>query len=670
MKKKGQVTAFIVVGIIVLVVLIGFFSVRWAVEKGYFDNFIKGAKEKPLQVAPVSNFLNSCVKSLTEEATVIVGLQGGYIELPSDSIPTSDYVPVPTNLDILPNSDLKTNVWFRERGNGIQIARPPTKEKVEQEIQDYVNSNFVDCVSNLTVFTNQGYGIAIKDVPKTTTRLFKNKINSVVEFPLQVGISDETFELKNFNSEVDSELGGLYEQALKIFEKQNNDLFLEKKTLNMLVAYDSIVPFSGTDFTCTENFWSKRQVVNDFKNILYENTAAITIKGSDAITNDATNYVQFDVGSVDPKTTVSFLYLPDWPTLVEIEPSEGDLLKGDLMTKQTNNIVSKAISSFFCINNHHFVYDIKYPVLITLRSEDGEIFQFVTEVIIDNNQLRENKYETFDTPDTTSQICQYAQNPLSVNAFTYTPNGEIIPLDEVSVSLKCFPASCPVGFTSSEGTLDTFVPGCVNGIIDATKQRYILLVKPIVTTTDETEKISLILEPKFKKEVKVKIIDKSTGEIREPFESEEISISFRSKSATDSQSLIVPGEINTVDLFEDSYTISAFVLRESTWKITFPPQNFEKCIDVSSGVLGIFGVTNKKCFDVDSEKQEFDQVPTGGAEFEFDFRRIELAEDTVLEIYVPVDSIPSNAGGLLRIQNAIETNAESENFKYPQYVRL
>ena len=67
---------------------------------------------------------------------------------------------------------------------------------------------------------------------------------------------------------------------------------------------------------------------------------------------------------------------------VEINPSEGNVLKSDNIIKNSGGVASSIVSSFFCINTYRFVYNIKYPVLVTMRSSDGLVFQVATKLLL------------------------------------------------------------------------------------------------------------------------------------------------------------------------------------------------------------------------------------------------------------------------------------------------
>src|SRR3989338_5723658 len=195
MKKRGQAAAFIIIGIIILIIIIGIIVVKNDYLSELFDKISTERQTVPQQVRPLQDFLDSCVEQVTKEAISIASLQGGYIDLPRDPIPISDFTPLGTVLEIIPGSDLKTAVWFRERGNGIQELNVPTKKDIQDGISDYVEINFARCVNNLTEFEDKGYLASARGTPNAIVELEDSAVSTTVKFPINVKIADTNFSL-------------------------------------------------------------------------------------------------------------------------------------------------------------------------------------------------------------------------------------------------------------------------------------------------------------------------------------------------------------------------------------------------------------------------------------------------------------------------------------------
>ena len=210
MRKRGQAAVFIIIGLIVLIVAISLIIIKRDVLTDLFERISTERTTIPQQVRPLQDSLDSCVTQITKDAVITIGLQGGYINLKEDSIPNTEFTPLGNNLEIIPGSDFKTAVWFRERGNGIQELNVPTKTDIENEIENYLLENFGSCVFNLTNYEEKGYLISASGIPKPSVEFGDGKISAIVNFPINVKISDTNFTLSQHRADIDSGLGKLY----------------------------------------------------------------------------------------------------------------------------------------------------------------------------------------------------------------------------------------------------------------------------------------------------------------------------------------------------------------------------------------------------------------------------------------------------------------------------
>ena len=670
MKKRGQVTAFIIIGLLILIVIAGVIIIKQEIVQKYFEK-IKLTKRLPEEIKPVQEFLDSCTAQVSKEGIELVASQGGYLNLPIDNIPTTSFTPIPATLEIIPGSDLKAPLWFRETPNGIPEINIPTKIDVEDSISKYVNRRFALCVNNLTTFTDQGYIFTAQRNPKTTTTLKEDKIVVSIDYPLEVQGKIANFSLGNYNADIDSGLGKLYNAAKEIMESENEGLFLENKTIDLLIAYDPEIPYSGIDISCNEKIWYKPEVELKLKNILFENTAAITVKDSGAETLDNLKYLQFDAFKSSHKDVdVNFMYIPDWPTVIEINPHEGNILRSDQITKKIGGAASALLSTFVCINQHRFVYTLKYPVLITLNDKKtGLTFQFATEVIIKNNNPREYNLPLNDVPDTDNQICKYPQKEATIYTATFDENAELKPLGGVTLTYKCATASCPLGESekkSEEPKIDTKLPLCLNGIIEGRKEGY-YAGKTVYSTNLKTEQNLIVaLEPLYKKKVHIKVIDKDTGNIREPYDSEQISFQFNHKNVDYSASYNTLFEKEEIELLAGEYSITSYVIRNSTWPVITQKETIENCVDSRGlGIIGFFKTT-KHCEKVEIPSRTFDYVMTGGGIFDNNFTRTDLANNGDLTLYTLADPTPGDIETMQNIQLELYTNKDHPLFRRPE----
>src|SRR3990167_8457949 len=93
MEKRGQVTTFVVVGIVILIVLGGFLAYKFWFVKKDLDLQLNIHSKLPEEIKPVSQMLDSCTQDLLKNGVDMLGSSGGYIELPEEVFLTNLFIP-------------------------------------------------------------------------------------------------------------------------------------------------------------------------------------------------------------------------------------------------------------------------------------------------------------------------------------------------------------------------------------------------------------------------------------------------------------------------------------------------------------------------------------------------------------------------------------------------
>jgi hypothetical protein len=666
MKKRGQITVFFIVGIIILVGVVVGLLLNEYMFKSEAERQIEGRSSIPEKIRPVDNFLRECLTDVASDGLEFLGSQGGYLELPVDNMPTSRYAPLGRNLEVMPGYYVP--LWFRERGNGIPVIEIPAKEEMELALGEFVSQRFIsECLPETEDFVTEGFLFSTEATTLTTQIEIENeKTFVIVDFPLTIGFEDVSFTLENHQAMVDSSLGKLYDMAVDLMKAENEGYLLENKTIDMMIAYDPEIPYTGVDTECGGRIWNRGEVIENIRDALVVNTGMLKAKGSKyTLSDDKFKFMELELlESPDADTTVNFRFQEDWPLMVDITPSTGDLLVSESFGGQGNQYMHY-LTQFVCVSQHNFVYDIKYPILISLRDENGE-FQFATQVIIDNNEPRVSRgsidsiINEYDSP-----VCDYATNELVVDTYTVSDAGNVVPLNDVRVSLKCTPVVCDIGEVKSSGRAILQAPSCVNGIVVGNKEGY-YLAKEIVTVKEDIDipEVKLVLKPEFELNVNLKIIEE--GRIRDPYDSESAIFNFQSDDGY--FVYYAYPEEPTIKLIPGDYKVESYIYGTSTWPITTQKRVVKNCVSTSeASLLGVIGLAdNKKCFDFEIPSMEIDFAIKGGAKFDYKIYHNELAGTDEITLYVMAEPIASDAEGLFDVQNKIDLNVEDPSFRYPE----
>lgn len=581
-RKKAQVTVFIIIAIAIVVGLLVFFWLRGSIS---FSGI-------PRDIEPVYTYYLSCIEQTAKEGALILGQGGGYIENPNFS-PGSEYMPFSSQLNFV---GMGIPYWYYISGNGVVKEQVPSKERMQVQLNDYLRKNINNC--NFYIFEQQGFVINLGDVKEAESVIGDNSISVNVKQDIEISYENRTWDGKTHKKDVKSSLGKFYNLAFKIYNHEKQSLFLENYGVDILRAY---APVDGTEVSCSPKIWSVDEVRETLMNSLEANTGAIKVKGNYyKLLKEENKYFVQDIGE-KVNANVNFLYSRAWPMKMEISPSDSGFLKSEPVGMQEGMGMLG-----FCYITYHFVYDLGYPVLVQLYYND-EIFQFPVVVYINKNQPRVSKGAE-GIPDVVPELCKYRLSNLTV--YTYSTSLEPV---EAIIDFKCFDTSCSIGRTvirGSEAGLTSAVPQCVNGFLIANAPGY--KTKKQIISSVNSGVVQMVLDKKYRLDLDIEGLASDARAI----------VSFVKENDTDTITVAYPDQ-KQIELTEGQYEIKAYVYSKSN--INLKGSASEKCIDApSSGILGVFGATERKCFQMQIPDQVIDSAVSGGGKQKYYIAESEL----------------------------------------------
>ncbi len=589
--KRGQVTIFVIIAVIIVAGVAGYFLVR-----GGFETQVVSAN-----LAPVYNAFLSCVEENTLTGVSILESEGGYIELPEFE-PGSSVIPFSSQLNFL---GTPIPYWYYVSGNNIQEQQVPSKSLMEDQLADYVESQINDCV--LEEYFEQGFAISVGEDVEADISIGREEIGVNLDVDFGIEKAEEVALVRDHTLTVNSKLGALYEAAREIYQYEQDTLFLENYGIDTLRLY---APVDGVELTCGPIIWNANDVFEDIKVAIEANTMALRSRGTDTdLTKEENKYFILDL-PVDQD--VRFLNSKNWSYSYEVNPSEGPIMTAKPMGNQPG-----MAALGFCYVPYHFVYNINYPVLVQVY-EDEEVFQFPMAVVIRGNKPREAlNFTTSALPE--PEICSYMNTPVSVGTYDNYLN----PIS-ASVSFECFEKRCPIGQSSENGILEELFPQCANGFVIAEAEGFKTTKEYF--STSSSDYVDIILDRLYEKQVSLKIDGKS-------YDGDAI-ITITSNDS--SASLLYPKQ-NTVKLSQGQYEFQVYVYRNSSIKLEETKQ--QQCMDVPSGGLGgLFGLTDTECFEILIPEQTISQALHAGGQQTYFVSDSELEYATTIDINT--DSLP------------------------------
>ncbi len=511
-KKRGQITIFIIVGIIVM------FSIALFI---YFRNVSlpKPAEQEivPGEYLPVQNYVQSCVDILAQRGIVLLGLQGGYVALPEriDRDPLG-------YIALIPEGNIKLPYWYH-RGE----ARVPTIKDMETQIGNFVSRNLLGCLQNFTPLLQQFNITPVSDITSLTT-IGEEDVTVETSYQLAVSLHErsgeeqETVTMTRFLSRIPVRLKRMHQLAVDLVRAEDNGLFFENITIDLMALGTGEppegIPFSDMVFTCGMLQWKKSGVEENIKNRLFYNLPRISFANTKTEPPDdlyaANNlYLRMTDKKYDD-LRAGVYYSKDWNFLLNARPSNGDTMSAKYGKGNEKYL------PYLCINIYHFTYDIEYPVQLTIRDEaafsgSGYDFSFALPVLIKNNEgnRAETGFNLFEVPQGNDQ--GYCDHRREQEAVIYAK--DTLTFDDVkgiNVTFTCLDTyTCPLGQTQSDGQvyrLRARLPDfCVPGALEAEGAGYIKTKQD--ATSGLTTTIMLTPKKSFRFEVMKKPLVREAG---------------------------------------------------------------------------------------------------------------------------------------------------------------
>lgn len=575
--KRGQVTIFVIIALVIIVLGSAYFIFK--------DNLFS-ERVSPTFEPVETSFLN-CLEGKTNLGIKILGTQGGYIE-PPEFVSGSDYMPFSSELNFF---GARIPYWYSVSGNNIPLNQVPSKTNMEIQLSEYIENQIESC--SFESFDSEGFLIE-RGNPEVEVSIEENFVRVFTDMDLSLQKGEESVVISNHQVEINSKIGKLYDEAVEFYELERKDMFLENYSIDVLRLY---APVDGFELSCAPLIWDADEIFSDLKNATRDNFLAMKNFG------EGDDYFNLKL-SLD--SDVRVINFEDWSSTYEVEPADSSVL----IAKPVGNEPGLGILGF-CYVPYHFIYDMKYPVLIQL-TQGEEVFQFPLAIIIENNVPVGLGSGTSSYSERIDLCKESAKSNITIELVDSSLN----PVDG-SISYQCFSSSCQVGNTIN-GKFSGEVPQCVNGEIIVRSSGYRESSETFSTVNSGS--LTVMMDKIYEKEVVLKIANSNSRE--------KSVITFSSDNG-DSYTLLYP-DTKEVNLSEGNYNIRVYVYDNSS--IEFPASTTEQCYEVPSGIGGIFGITRQECQTINIPEQEISNVLVAGGSSEFSFSERVLSSQNIIEI--------------------------------------
>lgn len=503
LSKRGQVTIFIIIGVILVIVsAFLFFSGNIKV----FESHEEKLKNQ------VSDVVVSCIEEYAQKGTFLLGFQGGVIDIPQQ---------VKANPRKYIDLGLKMPNW------DTQTQDVPTIYSMEKQLNSHIEQSAFICIENNLKALNENILTDIKGELVVNSKIQKEKV--IVEANLPISLKEknkqDVMSLQDYYVTLDKvRLGSLFELAQEIYKLENRDYFLEELVIEQIMSasdYSDVkysMPSEGMLFSCTPSIWTKTELKkilsrmnnNNFKYIQFVGTyqddnfknlhlnEEYGNQGYRAyFENPNTGYVQELINPQDAfrdykveifmpssEVTGNSGYFQSYPFReFDVTPSSGEVVKS--MKLDVDAGIKIPIP---CVQIYHHLYDLDYDLMVKLtdKNDDGEnfFFQFPIRVLIEDNTAKSRPFSFFEMENSNynSQTFCSIENmkyPMRVSASDVN-TGTF--LNDVNISYDCVGLNCQVGKTQrlsfkgieygNNAVLSADFPFCIGGGLSAQKEGY------------------------------------------------------------------------------------------------------------------------------------------------------------------------------------------------------
>jgi hypothetical protein len=411
---KAQVTVFIIIGLIILILVGLYFGVKSIIDSDKPDVPDPLANK---EAAIIKDYVDNCVYQVGKQAIIKVGEQSGYTEIPG----SLKFNPLPYKSDLFYNEIYSLPYWYHFSEDNVFKSHKPAlcsysgdcgivdfgEGSVQENIENYLNKNIDSCINNFKSFDNV-YDIFIKGDKEFNVQIINDKVIINFNYPIDVKSlnSNSITNFESFSTELNVPLLQMFVLAMDITEAESNYHFIEDNTLNLITAYsridsNALPPMSQMSFfDFDKEIWIRRELE---EKIRYEVLPFIGLtKLANARNNDPPiayadpEYYPFAQGfynsfiiNIAPNQTYNYtvdIYYPDSEIDFFIDNGE-EIIKPKTIKGLNPNMVNMFS---MIIQEYTFNYHLSYPVIITITDDkafngEGYSFSFSLESNIRNN---------------------------------------------------------------------------------------------------------------------------------------------------------------------------------------------------------------------------------------------------------------------------------------------
>jgi len=225
MSKRGQVTIFLVIGIVILLLAALFFYIFGQLKEAPLEVEAKEAQKIPGVRGTLQSYVENCIRETIDPAIYLLAIQGGVI------------YPEENGKILLTDYGIVNYAWLNG-ANGL------SKEKMEKDLAVYLE-NYIDfCLGNFETFEKQNILVeANYDEIDALVTIKDAAVVAGLKLPLKVTLpNNDTADVDTFTGQVESNLGKMRSVVEELpFPEINPSMLLTLPYQPFIFPYDESV---------------------------------------------------------------------------------------------------------------------------------------------------------------------------------------------------------------------------------------------------------------------------------------------------------------------------------------------------------------------------------------------------------------------------------------------
>jgi len=541
-KKRAQITLFVILGIVILIVAgLAIYVAKVSQSERPPDEVV--IRDIPAEMDAIKTHVESCMNQVTKEGLVILGQNGGYLDLDAEGFYTINGLETEANaLEFFPESDIIIPYWLYLKSSNdcfncqYEFKKPSLEsgdKSIKSQLEGYAEEKLVVCIDDFNPFRHK-YEIIVHEDPQIEIT-FGERTHAKLKYPVTVELygTDSPTSFEDFSTNLDINFKNVYHSASEIVATEYGSINYFEELAMYLIAFNAISkssklpPLAGPMETSLSgsNMWEFTEVNNNIKGLLSSYVPMVQTVGAnnfipyfseDATTTAVYKNLLFNPSATNPdmdlgKLDVNYIYFPNWQLYLNINGQRAGVLLPQEYTM--------TFPIPFSLRQYEFSYSLAYPIVTQIYDQDafngeGYMFRFGMEINVRNNEaLVQNQnmslspYEESSMPDLFSNPENFKSGEITVYVKDYVTNE---PLDNVYVSFSCVSSGVGLGQALIDDTGDSVVKGklplCLGGILSGIKEGYFPRSTMLNTFEGYDSTITLFMEPETP--IKVKPVKK------------------------------------------------------------------------------------------------------------------------------------------------------------------